>query len=208
MNKKYAGIVVGIAIALASAPTYAQLGGLAGSLLGGKNSNSTSKSISAENIVKKYVDGSKDVMTADVHLLNALGLKEQAAKEELAAKNLTEGATASGLEDAVAIQTESSKALAEKMNEEKVVMDDKSKKTYTKGLLYLAKGMLKYKGLTSDVKSYTPSVSSIGTAGNSALYIVKSLPTSSKNLYETLKKAVSFARENKIEVPKEATSLL
>ena len=34
MNKKYAGIVVGIAIALASAPTYAQLGGLAGSLLG------------------------------------------------------------------------------------------------------------------------------------------------------------------------------
>ena len=208
MNKKYAGIVVGIAIALASAPTYAQLGGLAGSLLGGKNSNSTSKSISAENIVKKYVDGSKDVMTADVHLLNALGLKEQAAKEELAAKNMTEGATASGLEDAVAIQTESSKALAEKMNEEKVVMDDKSKKTYTKGLLYLAKGMLKYKGLTSDVKSYTPSVSSIGTAGNSALYIVKSLPTSSKNLYETLKKAVSFARENKIEVPKEATSLL
>ena len=208
MNKKYAGIVVGIAIALASAPTYAQLGGLAGSLLGGKNSNSTSKSISAENIVKKYVDGSKDVMTADVHLLNALGLKEQAAKEELAAKNLTEGATASGLEDAVAIQTESSKALAEKMNEEKVVMDDKSKKTYTKGLLYLAKGMLKYKGLTSDVKSYTPSVSSIETAGNSALYIAKSLPTSSKNLYETLKKAVSFARENKIEVPKEATSLL
>ena len=108
MNKKYAGIVVGIAIALASAPTYAQLGGLAGSLLGGKNSNSTSKSISAENIVKKYVDGSKDVMTADVHLLNALGLKEQAAKEELAAKNLTEGATASGLEYAFAIQTESS----------------------------------------------------------------------------------------------------
>ena len=206
MNKKYAGIVVGIAIALASAPTYAQLGGLAGSLLGGKNS--TSKSISAESIVKKYVDGSKDVMTADVHLLNALGLKEQAAKEELAAKNLTEGATASGLEDAVAIQTESSKALAEKMNEKKVVIDDKSKKTYTKGLLYLAKGILKYKGLTSDVKGYTPSVSSIGTAGNSALYITKSLPTSSKNLYETLKKAVSFARENKIEVPKEATSLL
>lgn len=206
MNKKYAGIFLGIAITLASVPAHAQLGGLGGSLLGGKSSSE--QNVTAESLVKKYVDGSKDVMTADVHLLNALGLKEQAAKEELAVKNLTEGATASGLEDAVAIQTESSKALAEKMNEKKVVMDNKSKKTYTKGLLYLAKGMLKYKGLTSDVKNYTPSVSSIGTAGNSALYITKSLPTSSKNLYETLKKAVSFARENKIEVPKEATSLL
>ena len=206
MNKKDAGIIVGIAVLLASTPTYAQLGGLANSFLGGKENGG--KSVTAENIVEKYVDGSKDVMTADVHFLNALGLKEQAAKEELAAKNLTEGATVSGLEDAAAIQTESSKLLAEKMNEEKVVMDEKSKKTYTKGLLYLAKGLLKYKGLTSDVKGYTPSVSSIGTAGNSALYITKSLPTSSKNLYETLKKAVSFARENKIEVPKEATSLL
>lgn len=205
MNKKYVGIFLGIAIALASAPTYAQLGGLAGSLMGGKSSSS---SVTAESIVKKYVDGSRDVMTADVHLLNALGLKEQAAKEELAAKNLTEGATASGLEDAVKVQTESSKALAEKMDEKKVVMDEQSKKTYTKGLLYLAKGIVKYTSLTSDVKSYSPSVSSIGTAGNSALYIAKSLPTSSKNLYETLKKAVSFARENKIEVPKDATSLL
>ena len=158
MNKKYAGIIVGIAVLLASTPTYAQLGGLANSFLGGKENGG--KSVTAENIVEKYVDGSKDVMTADVHFLNALGLKEQAAKEELAAKNLTEGATVSGLEDAAAIQTESSKLLAEKMNEEKVVMDEKSKKTYTKGLLYLAKGLLKYKGLTSDVKGYTPSVSS------------------------------------------------
>ena len=205
MNKKYIGILVGIAIAVASAPTYAQLGGLAGSLLGGKSSSS---SITAESIVKKYVDGSKDVMTADVHLLNALGLKEQAAKEELAAKNLTEGVTASGLEDAAKVQTESSKALAEKMKQKKVVMDEESKKTYTQGLVYLAKGIVEYTALASEVKGYTPSVSSIGAAGNSALYIAKSLPTSSKNLYSTLKKAVSFARENKIEVPKEATSLL
>ena len=119
MNKKYAGILMGMVIALASAPTYAQLGGLANSLLGEKGS---SKSVTAESIVQKYVDGSKDVMTADVHLLHALGLKEQAAKEELAVKNLTEGATVSGLEDAAAIQTESSKMLAEKMNEKKVVI--------------------------------------------------------------------------------------
>ena len=80
MNKKYAGIIVGIAVALASAPTYAQLGGLANSFLGGKESGG--KSVTAESIVEKYVDGSKDVMAADVHFLNALGLKEQAAKEE------------------------------------------------------------------------------------------------------------------------------
>ena len=195
MNKKLVGVLLGVAIAMASGSAYAQLGGLGGSLLGGKSSSSSS--VSADDIVKKYVDGSKDVMTAD-----------QAAKEELAAKNLTEGATASGLEDAAKVQTESSKALAEKMSGKKVVLDANSKATYTKGLLHLAKGVMKYASLTSDIKGFSPSVTSVGTAANSALFITKSLPSSSSNLMSTLKNAVKFARENKIKVPKEATSLL
>lgn len=206
MNKKLVSVLLGVAIAMASGSAYAQLGGLGGSLLGGKSSSSSS--VSADDIVKKYVDGSKDVMTADVHLLNALGLKDQAAKEELAARNLTEGATASGLEDAAKVQTESSKALVDKMSEKKVVLDANSKATYTKGLLHLAKGVMKYASLTSDIKGFSPSVTSIGTAANSALFITKSLPSSSSNRMSTLKNAVKFARENKIKVPKEATSLL
>ena len=75
MNKKLVVVLLGVAIAMASGSAYAQLGGLGGSLLGGKSSSSSS--VSADDIVKKYVDGSKDVMTADVHLLNALGLKVQ-----------------------------------------------------------------------------------------------------------------------------------
>ncbi len=164
-------------------------------------------SVTSEGLVKNYVEGTKYVMSADVKMLKALGLKEQAAKEELAAKNLTEGATASALDDAAKVQTESSKALANKMNEKKVAIDAEGKKNYTAGLVDLAKGIKNYATVTNDVKNLRPSLTSM-SAVESAAYIVKTIPESSSNLLATLKRAVEFAKENKIEVPSEATSLI
>ena len=202
--KKWIGLVLGVALIAVSGVSHAQFGGMVSSFMGGSKKGG----VSAEMIVQKYVAGSKDVMTADVHLLNALGLKEQADKEALAIKNLTEGATASGLEDATKVQTESSKALAARMQEKNVVMDAQSKQVYSMGLLHLAKGIIQYTSLASDLGNFEPSVASIGTAASSALYVGKSLPQSSTNLVNTLKNAVTFARQNQIDVPKEATDLL
>lgn len=204
MKKNFLVAVLSIAITTASSVAYAQFGGLTSALGGG----SSGSSVSADGLVKSYVGGTKNVMTADVYMLNALGLKDQAAKEELAMKNLTEGSTAGGLEDAAKVQTESSKALEEKMNGKKVSMDAEGKKNYSQGLLSLAKGIKDYTGMSGDVKNFRPSVSSIGASGAAAAYVVKSLPNSTSNLLSTLKKAVAFARENKIEVPDEATSVL
>lgn len=202
--KKWIGLVLGVAMIAVSGVSHAQFGGMVSSFMGGSQKGG----VSAEAIVQKYVQGSKDVMTADVHLLNALGLKEQADKESLAIKNLTEGATASGLEDATKVQTESSQALAARMKEKNVVMDEQSKQVYSIGLLHLAKGIIQYTSLVSDMKNFEPDLASIGSTGNAALYVGKSLPESSTNLINTLKNAVSFARENQISVPKEATDLL
>lgn len=203
MKQKVLAIMLGIAVVTASGIASAQFGGLGNALGGGSSS-----SVTAEGLVKSYVGGTREVMTSDVYMLNALGLKEQAAKEELAMKNLTEGSTQSGLEDAAKVQTESSKALEARMNDKKVTLDAEGKKNYTLGLVSLAKGIKSYMGMSGDVKNFRPGLNSLSGAGSAAVYVVKTLPDSTTNLMGTLKKAVSFAREHKVEVPAEATSLL
>jgi hypothetical protein len=204
MKKAIVTGIVALSLTTVSGFAVAQFGALGGALGGGGSSSS----VSAETIVSKYVSGTKSVMTADAFMLRALGLKEQAEKEELAAKNLTEGATASSLEDAAKIQTESSETIAAEMTGKKVVLDAAAKADYTKGLLNLAKGIKEYIGMSSDVKNFKPGISSVGASLEAATYVVKTLPDSISSLTKTLTQAVEFARENKIEVPAEATALL
>ncbi|MBX9868840.1 MAG: hypothetical protein K2X63_03510 [Burkholderiaceae bacterium] len=161
--------------------------------------------ISAEQMVSKYVSGTKNVTQADAKMLEAVGLKDEAAKAALQAQNLTEGATKGNLEDADKVQTESSKALEEKLNGKKVTMDAAGKKLFASGLKDLAVGMIQYVGMSKDVSSFKPSITSIGGSAKSALYVVKTLPSSIKNLGTTLKAAIDFSKENDIPIPKEAT---
>jgi hypothetical protein len=205
-RRRFLATLIGASFgALVSSNAQAQFGGISGALGGGGGGGGGA---SAEGIVKSYVNGTKKVMKADSYMLKALGLKELAEKTELAANNLTEGATSSGLEDAAKVQTESSKAIADEMAAKKTITDADSKKTYTQGLLELAKGIKDYTGLSKDVKGYKPSVTSLGAAAGAAAFVVKSLPDNISNLTSTLKRAIDFAKENKIEVPAEATSVL
>ena len=203
MKSKLLSIALLATIAALSTASFAQLPSFKNPL-GGNSGDS----ITAEQLVKKYVGGTQNVMNADVYMLKALGLKDQAAKEELAAKNLTEGSTSAGLEDAAKVQTESSKALAEKLGEKNVVLSADSKKQYSLGLVELVKGIRDYVGLASDAKGFKPSLTAMGGAASAAVYIVKSLPGSTSNMKSTLGKAIDFAKQNKIEVPADATSLL
>ncbi len=206
MNRKYIrSVLFGVAIALAGAPVYAQLGGLTDVL--GSKSNSKS-SISEGEIINKFAAGYKDVLNASVYFLNAFGEKGQAAKQTSAVEKLKGNVTSSTLKNASEVQTESNKILEEKMSVKKVVMNNKSKETYTKGLVSLSKGLVKYKKLAAEVKGYKPGLSSVGSEGNTVLHIVKALPTASENLHDTLKKAVSFAKENNIRIPQDVINQL
>ena len=198
-------IILTIAALFFAGVASAQFGGLGGAVGGGSKGGS---GVSAEALVKSYVSGTKNVLSSNSKLLTALGLKDQAANAELQAKNLTEGATSSNLEDAQKVQTENSKAISEALDGKKVVLDAEGKKVYSLGILDLAKGISDYAKMSSDVSSFKPSPTSVGSAAGAALFIVKSLPETSSNLMTTLKRVVAFAKENTIEVPKEATSLL
>lgn len=204
MKKNLIGTVLGLAVVTFTSPAFAQFGGLAGAL-GGKSGGD---SVSAESLVKSYVAGTQLVMSSDVSFLKALNLKELAEKEELAAKNLTQGPTSANLEEAAKIQSESSKALGETMDAKKVTMSADSKKDYVRGVVDLVKGIKAYTGMSADVKNFKPSVSSFGSGASAAVFVVKSLPATVSGLKDTLKRSIAFAKENKIELPADATSVL
>jgi hypothetical protein len=201
MKSSYVKAIAGVTLVLVSGIASAQLGGLGKSLgIGGGSGGGAT----AEQIVAKYVGGAQSVMRADANMLAAVGLKDEAEKASVQAKNLTEGATKNSLEEAHAVQTASSKALEEKLSGKKIEMDAASKKQFADGLVDLAKGVVLYVGMSKDVSGFKPSVSSVGNAAGSALYVAKGLPDSIKNLGHTLKMAIDFAKANNIPVPKEA----
>jgi hypothetical protein len=204
MSKRLIGTVLGLTIATLSMPSFAQFGALGGALGGGGGGSS----VSADSLVKSYVAGTQLVMSSDVSFLKALGLKEHAEKEELAAKNLTQGPTAATFEEAAKVQTETNKAMAEAMSAKQVTLSADSKKDYVRGVVDLVKGIRSYVGVAGDVKNFKPSISSFGSAAGAAVYVVKSLPGSMSNLKDTLKRSIAFAKENKIELPADATAVL
>ena len=199
MKTKFLAVVMGFAMVTGSGVACAQFGGL-GKLVGGDSAGS---GVSAEQVVKSYVGGAQNVNKADVKMLRAVGLKDEADRAELQAKNLTEGATKDSLEEATKVQTESSKALEAKLKNEKVEMDAKSKQQFSDGMADLARGIIKYVGMGKEAQGFKPSPAAIGST-NSALFVVKSLPDSLKTLGSTLKSSIDFAKTNNIPVPKEA----
>jgi hypothetical protein len=198
MKSSYVKAIAGVALVLVSGFASAQLGGFAKSLGGGGGG------ATAEQIVTKYVGAAQSVMRADAGMLSAVGLKDEAEKASVQAKNLTEGATKNSLEEASAVQTASSAALEKALKGKKIEMDDASKKQFAGGVAELAKGVIQYVGMSKDVSGFKPGLSSIGNSAGSALYVAKNLPDSIKSLGSTLKLAIDFAKTNNIPVPKEA----
>ena len=77
MRRIFCATVVSLTIASISSVSFAfGLGDLTGSK---EKSGNDSASVSADSLVKSYVIGTKQVMSAEVNLLNEKGLKEAAA---------------------------------------------------------------------------------------------------------------------------------
>ena len=164
------------------------------------------------SLVKSYVAGGKAVLASQSKLLEALGLKDQAATAQATANALGDGATEQNLEDANKAQSANSQAIADALKNQNATLDTQSKQTYTQGLILLASGLVKYTGMKQDVAGFSK-----GLAGPDALqagklqagaYIAKTLPDSISNTTSTLNSAVSFAKSHGIEVPADATAAL
>jgi hypothetical protein len=209
MNK----LIVYTAIALcATTPlvSQAQLPSVPG--FGAKSSGGPDLVASQTGLVTSYVAASKDVLTAQAKMLQALGLKDQAAKAQAEANSLSAGATTGQLKDEESAQSDASKQLADALKAPAPALDAEAKQTYTQGLVSLAAGLVKYTGMRGDIDSFKNGLSGASLMQTpklqSGAFIVKSFPGNLQNLTDTMKNAVAFAKSHGIEVPADATSVI
>lgn len=165
------------------------------------------------NLVKSYVAGGRDVLSSQSKLLEALGLKDQAAIAQATANSLGEGATQQNLQDADKVQSDNSTAISAALKSNSGTLDAQSKQTYTQGLMLLASGLIKYTGMKQDVAGFSkglagPGALQSGSKLQAGVYIVKTLPSSTSTASSTLSSAISFAKSHGIEVPPDATAAL
>lgn len=215
MKTRFVGIVLGIVLALVSGASSAQFGGLLNAISGGGGGGGLMGALGggggggmgADQIVSRYVSGTQSIMSANAKMLGALGMYDLSAKHLEAVSNLSGSTSTSTLEQAARVLAEGNQALEAKLGQSGVAMDANGRMQFVMALRDISKGFKDYKGLVGDIKGFKPSLASVGDMP-SALFIVQSLPDSVGNVLNSIRRAVSFATSNNIDVPVDATSLL
>ena len=192
-----------------------QLGGLAASAnapaSGQAAANAGTPAATGSPLLATYVAANKDILYANAYFAESMGLKEQAAIAKATADALTEGSTKDVLEESNKVITSSSAALDEAI-QKTPRLNQRSQTLYGQGLARFGLGMIKYASLKGQTVSMASGgVSSIlsNLAGaQTTMYIVSSLPQSTINLATTFKNMTTFARDNNIKVPDDATKAL
>lgn len=210
MKKHYLAVFVVGALTIAST-SYAQFGGLPlGGLMGGSKQANSAGDLGGhqDQLVRSYVAAGKDVMAANGHLADALGIKAQSVN----AAATSDSISAKDIEEQDKAISADATAVSEALKSGATLKDAEAKATYAKGLVALASGVRKYIGMQKDAQGFASSLSSapllqVGKLQSGA-YIVKNLPSSVSNLTRVLSSAVEFAKSNGVEIPKDATSLL
>jgi hypothetical protein len=180
--------------------------------MGGKSAGGADLSGSQDQLVRQYVDANKTVMLANAHMADAMGLKDDAAKLRASSDSLGDGATKGNLADADKATSDTNRKLAEKLNDNTVVLDADAKKKYVAGLVTMASGVVKYVGMKGSFQSFASNLKGVSPMMlpklQTGVYIVSSLPANVKNLTAALSSATQFAKSHDIEVPKDVTAAM
>jgi hypothetical protein len=200
--------------AIGAAPSAAQaqldklLGGLGG-ILSGSN-----KPAESGNIVQTYIEADRDVLLANGDMAEALGLKDAAALARATAAALSDGATVDGLKEADKVVADSNGLIRQELDKSPK-LDAKSKEKFASGLVKLVKGVRRYSSLRKSVERVASltSPTSFFSGGSSGgvsqmVYVGTAFPGGMKNLGSALQSAITYAQNNDIPVPPDATAAL
>ena len=205
--KKNLFAAIAVVVLAVPAVSHAQFSGL---LASAKSFGNSGPDIGAQqdSLVRQYVGAGKDVLVANGHLAEALGIKANAVNAAATSDSLS----AKDIEAQDKAISADAAAVSEALKGGAALKDAEAKATFAKGLLSLATGVKKYIGMRSDVQGFSSSLSGASPLQlpklQAGVYVAKSMPTSVTNLTNVLKSAVQFAKSNGVEVPKDATSLL
>lgn len=155
-------------------------------------------------LVRNYVAANTEVLSANAKMAAALGLKDKAAAADSTINSMSGGATEGNLSEGNKVVADTGGAIAAEMAR-KPVLDATSKAVFAAGLVHLVNGGTKYVALGKDVKDMGGSLKSASpmqmTKLSSAAWVVSKFPGSATELFNALKAAIAFARDQGIEVP-------
>jgi soluble cytochrome b562 len=172
--------------------------------------------VEQDALVKSFVAAQQETLVAQIAFAKAFGLKEQAGLLQAEHDALSKGPLdKDGLEKLTSTTADANTALAAKL-ESQTEVSAEGKKDYANGLGHYLKAVVQTLALTKQAQGFTTSLSqgSILQKGQmltklaAGAYVAKATPGFAKTMYDTSKKAVTYATNNKIPVPKDATSAL
>ena len=170
---------------------------------------------SQDALVKQFVTAQTKAIAAQTSFAKAFGLAEQVQLLEAEKKSLTSGATDTAvIKKSVETSESVQKAIDEKIAA-KPQMDAKAKKDYAEGLVFLVGSALEAKNMGvsatqfgAGMKSLSPlQMGSAMVKLRAGAWVVKESPGYIKSIYGATKSAMTFAKANKISVPKNADAL-
>jgi hypothetical protein len=194
--------LAGAALLLACGAASAQLGNGGGTYAGVDKVN-----LNPPAIVASHMDNAQLVLNADAKLLGTVGLTDAAAQATAAAGTLTADATRAQIEEALKVQSDSGHALEQKLAA-KAELSDTAKLAFSSAVGDLARGLTAEADMARDLTEVRKTLKPGGGAAASAIYLSKALPGSVKDLGETLRAAVAYAKANNIMLPQAATEAL
>lgn len=200
-------LAVAIAVsAIAPVPANAQFGGLLNR--GGQESNAPDAKAFLDSFVESYTQ----VVTAQIHFSEALGLKEQVDLLKAEQQALGSGSIDSDrLEKVSEVSANAQRAINERQ-EAQPQLDASAKQAYGKGLISLFEGIMTGRDVVRNAEAVGSSLGSnpmsMAGSGRTAAYVVKAAPEYLRGLQQSGKLAIEFGRDNGIEAPSNATGML
>lgn len=172
-------------------------------------------------MLKKYVLSAVSISEAQLHLANAFKQNELADKIEAEKKALESGAVSP--KDSVNTIQQHSQELSNLMSQaenEGIKLDEESKAHYVKAILPYVLGLVGTNEVAKSAPGFLDSAqSAISSASltqklsvtnnlSEGMWLAKELPGFTKDLYDTTKLMLTFAKSNGVEVPEDATKAL
>lgn len=195
----------------------------------GNSDASTASPASADQLLNSFMNAQIKVMVAQERLAAAYGMKEQSDLlrlqiDSLSASALDSSKSASDKKqespkvnlDEVKKSIEisnSAQAQIDQYIEQDRQLDPKSKKAYSEGVAAYVIAVKDAYLFLNAVKSFGTDTSASGLMGKArgaqtVIFVTKSTPAYLKNFFDSTKKVFAYAKKQKIEVPKDATSML
>ncbi|MGF6609353.1 hypothetical protein OKW45_004275 [Paraburkholderia sp. WSM4175] len=212
--------VVAALFATTSASAFNLSSALGGSSSSGSSSNGATDNMATQDaLVKSFVASEIEVLTAQSLLEQAYGLKDEAKLCEDQAKSLQSTSVDSDtLKKTVDVSNKAMDVITEQQSKQSSLSDEE-KQYYIQSLPHFAKGIIGTHDVVSKAATFTSGLKNTGTnigsllsVGTSKLaagmFIAKSTPSYSKNLFDVFRKTVTIGENNGVNAPADVTSAL